>query len=164
MMAIPFSTSEAYFGNADIAQSIIWRVMAAINMARIISKITRIQLFGFWLFTKLAPFLISPKVRFWPNSAVRVSLANCRAGKVIDCVDRQLSTQTRRLTASHFGFFALDVRPVGAVIRTVRRQPGSRRKSPALRGVPSAIAALCRHSHYQRRQRKMRKRRRLKFL
>jgi hypothetical protein len=33
-------------------------------------------------------------VCFWPNSAVRVSLSGCRAGKVIDFVDRQLTTQS----------------------------------------------------------------------
>jgi hypothetical protein len=33
-------------------------------------------------------------VWFWPNSAVRVSLAGCRTGKVSDCLDRQLSTRS----------------------------------------------------------------------
>lgn len=32
-------------------------------------------------------------VRLWPNSAVYLSLADCRAEKIIDCLDRLLSAQ-----------------------------------------------------------------------
>jgi hypothetical protein len=32
------------------------------------------------------------KCLFWPNPAVRLSIAGCRAGKVADCYDRLLPT------------------------------------------------------------------------
>ena len=44
-----------------------------------------------------------------PNSALRVSLAGCRAGKVTDCFDRQLSTRTGRSNVLYCSVSGVDI-------------------------------------------------------
>jgi len=60
--------------------------------------------------------MIGADVRFWPNSAVRISLAGCRTEKITNCLDRQLTTQSlptyAQVLAAHMGLIELQASEV----------------------------------------------------